>query len=148
MSYFKCLEAVLQMWSVKKVFLKILKNPQENTRTRDLDAKRETLAQVFSCEFCKIFKSNSERWLLLWKTFLQIQEISANNLMTVNKANASFFWREAKSSVILHAFILFVDDVMKTWSVLIEIFMLCWHLSNAPKHQGWLQKKHCFPRRE
>ena len=35
----------------KKVFLKILRNSQENTW------KKEVLAQVFSCEFEEIFKN-------------------------------------------------------------------------------------------
>ena len=52
----------------KRMFLNILKNSQENTcawvsfliklqaRSTTL-SKKETLAQVFSCEFCKIFKN-------------------------------------------------------------------------------------------
>ena len=52
------LEAVVQKCSVKKVFLEISQNSQENTCARDsflikLQAwgfiKKETLAQVFSC---------------------------------------------------------------------------------------------------
>ena len=58
--------------SVKKVFLEILQNSQENTCARvsfliKLQAglqKKETLAQVFSCEFCEIFKNNFGRSLL------------------------------------------------------------------------------------
>ena len=55
-------EAIAKRCSIKKVFLKILQNLQENNRTRvtfliKLQAKKETLAQVFSCEFCNIFKS-------------------------------------------------------------------------------------------
>ena len=62
-------EAVAQRCSVKKVFLKILINSQESTCARvfffDKVAslrpvtllKKETLAQVFSCEFIKIFKN-------------------------------------------------------------------------------------------
>ena len=54
------------MWcSIKKMFLEILQNSQENTCVRvsfliKLRAeacnfiKKEALAQVFSCEFCKI----------------------------------------------------------------------------------------------
>ena len=62
----------------KKVFLKILQNSQENTCARvsfliKLQAnfiEKETLAQLFSCEFCEIFKktflkNTSERLLLL-----------------------------------------------------------------------------------
>ena len=62
-------EAVARRFSVKNVFLKILQNSQENTCARGsflikLQAKacklikKETLAQVFSCEFCEIFKNN------------------------------------------------------------------------------------------
>ena len=39
-------EAVVQRCSVKKMFLKTLQNSQENTR-----------AQLFSCEFCEVFKN-------------------------------------------------------------------------------------------
>ena len=57
-------EAVAQRCSVKKVFLEILQNSQENTCARvsifiKLQAfiKIEALAQVFSCEFCEISKN-------------------------------------------------------------------------------------------
>ena len=61
-------EAVAQRCSVKKVFLEILPNSRENTCARvsfliKLQAetcsfiKKETLAQVFSCEFCEISKN-------------------------------------------------------------------------------------------
>ena len=54
-----------QRCSIKKVFLKISQNSQENTCARVSSCrpharnfiKRETLAQVFSCEFCEIFKN-------------------------------------------------------------------------------------------
>ena len=76
-------EAVAQRCSVKKVFLKISQNSQENTCARvcfltKLQAwglhlycaqtcnfiNKYTLAQVFSCEFCEIFKST----FFLWNT--------------------------------------------------------------------------------
>ena len=61
-------EAVTRRCSVKKVLLKILQNRQENTCARfsfliKLQAevcnfiKKETLAQVFSCEICQIFRN-------------------------------------------------------------------------------------------
>ena len=57
-------EAVAQTCSVKKVFLEISQNSQENTCARvsfliKLQAlgKKETLAQVFSCAFCEISKN-------------------------------------------------------------------------------------------
>ena len=56
------------MYSVKKVFLEISQNLQENTYTRvsiliKLQARsatllKQALAQVFSCEFCEISKNN------------------------------------------------------------------------------------------
>ena len=57
----KLSEAVVQRCSLKNVFLEISQKSQENTSVRvsfliKLKALgvEETLAQVFSCEFCKI----------------------------------------------------------------------------------------------
>ena len=61
-------EAVVRRCSVKKVFFEILQNSQENTCARVsflLSCRpeacnfieKETLAQMFSCEFCKISKN-------------------------------------------------------------------------------------------
>ena len=55
------------VWSpakvVPEVFLKISENSLKNTCSRvffnKVAAFEETLAQVFSCEFCKIFKNTS-----------------------------------------------------------------------------------------
>ena len=72
-------EAVAQMCSVKKMFLEISPNSQENTCARasflikfqasaSIFIKKEALAQVFSREFCKTFKSNffiEHLWWLL-----------------------------------------------------------------------------------
>ena len=53
-------EAVVQRFSAKKVFLKISGNSQENTCARVpfliKFIKKETLAHVFSFEFCEISK--------------------------------------------------------------------------------------------
>ena len=49
-------EAVVQRCSVKKVFLRISQNSQENTCVSNF-MKKETLAQVFFCEFCEISKN-------------------------------------------------------------------------------------------
>ena len=44
--------------SIKKVFLKISHNSQENNLARVCNfIKKEALGQVFSCEFCRIFKN-------------------------------------------------------------------------------------------
>ena len=57
-------EAVVQRYSEKKVFLEIWQNSHENTSARasfliKLQAwpAKETLALVFSCEFCEISKN-------------------------------------------------------------------------------------------
>ena len=47
-------EAVVQTCSVKKVFLEISQNSQENACNF---IKKEALTQVFSCEFCEISKN-------------------------------------------------------------------------------------------
>ena len=46
-------EAVVRRCSVKKAFLEISQNSQENTCARVSFFKKETLAQVFSCDFAK-----------------------------------------------------------------------------------------------
>ena len=53
-------ETVVQRYSVKKVFLKMSLNSQKSTCVRPEDynfVKRDTLAQVFSCEFYEISKN-------------------------------------------------------------------------------------------
>ena len=63
------------MLPVKKVFLKISQNSQEKICARVSFlinfVTKETLAQVFSCEFCEIFKNTlfieNLLWLLLVK---------------------------------------------------------------------------------
>ena len=61
------------MCFVKKVFLEISQNAQENTCARvsfSIKAcnsiEKETLAQVFSCEFCEIYKNTFYIELLWW----------------------------------------------------------------------------------
>ena len=63
MSLSKYSETVALRCSVKKVFLEIFQNLQESTCAKVSlfnkvapFIKKETLAQVFSCEFCKISK--------------------------------------------------------------------------------------------
>ena len=63
-------EAVVQC-SVKKVFLEISQNSPENT-CAGVSYKKETLVQVFSCEFCEI--SNN--------TFLQRTPLVAASYLT------------------------------------------------------------------
>ena len=52
-------EAFSQRCSVKKMFLEISQNSQENTCSSGLQlySKKKTLAQVFSCEFCEVSKN-------------------------------------------------------------------------------------------
>ena len=50
-------EAVTRRCSLKKVFWEILQISQENTCARVSFIKKETLGQVFSCEFCQTSKN-------------------------------------------------------------------------------------------
>ena len=70
-------QAVVFRFSVEKVFLEFSQNSQENTCARvsfliKLQSyfKKDTLTQVFSCEFCEIsrkaFFAEHLRWLLLY----------------------------------------------------------------------------------
>ena len=67
-------EAVVRSCSVKKMFLEILQNSQENTCARDSFIKKESLARELSCEFCEISKNTffTEHlwWLLLFREVL------------------------------------------------------------------------------
>ena len=77
-------KAVSRRCSIKKVFLKVSQNSQENTCVRvsfliKLQAlacnfiKRECLAHMFSCTFCEIFK-NTFFTEHLWTTTSEYQE--------------------------------------------------------------------------
>ena len=50
------LETVAQICSVKKVFLEISQNSADLRQAYNF-IKKETLAKVFSCEFCEISKN-------------------------------------------------------------------------------------------
>ena len=68
--WIRILKAVVRRCSVKKFLLEIRQNSQENNRVRISGTafnfiKKETLAQVFSCEFCLIFKNINYLWWLL-----------------------------------------------------------------------------------
>ena len=77
MSIFIFSQAVVFRFSVEKVFLEFSQNSQENTCARvyfliklQSFLKKDTLTQVFSCEFCEIsrkaFFAEHLRWLLLY----------------------------------------------------------------------------------
>ena len=51
------IEAVTRRFYLKRVFLEILKNSQENTCARVNFIKKETLVQVLSYEFWEISKN-------------------------------------------------------------------------------------------
>ena len=67
---------VAQKCSVKKVFLKILQTSPENTCARDSFLK---LAQVFSCEVCKIFKNNFFLWNTSDDSFIDVKIASGDH---------------------------------------------------------------------
>ena len=102
----------------KKVFLeRCLQNSQENTCVRDSiliklqaqDCKKETLVQVFSCEFCELSKNTfftEQIWttasafifseavtvgVLLEKVFLKISENSMETSLVCETFKNTFF---------------------------------------------------------
>ena len=102
---------------VEKEFLEISQNSQENTCTRvsfliNLQAKacnfvkKETLAQVFSCQVCEIFKNtsfyrippvehqkNNARPLIVLATLLISIRVTEKLLHHSKKTNYSIKWR-------------------------------------------------------
>ena len=101
------LEAVACRCSVKKVFLKILQNSQENTCTR-VSSKaatllKKTLEQVFFSEFSEIFKNTlfyrtpniashkykPHWWVLVQKNFFQNPQVH-KHLPTTSKYKLTF----------------------------------------------------------
>ena len=56
LSEWKCPEAVVRRCSVKKLFLRILENYQENTCT-EVSFYQGYRSPVLSCELCEIFKN-------------------------------------------------------------------------------------------
>ena len=91
------IEAVVQWCSLKKVFLKISQNSQENACARasfliklqapDLQLqKKKTLSQVVSSEFCEIFKNTYFYKTLLVATSARIMKyIPAIKIITSKK---------------------------------------------------------------
>ena len=85
-------EAVVQRCSVRNMFLKISQNSQKNTCVRVFFLiKLQNLAQVLSCEFCKVFKNSffiEHLWWLLLSGKLLIM------LYYSNKNTPHFYWGE------------------------------------------------------
>ena len=91
-------EAVVWRCSIKKVFLEISQNLQDNTCVRKSFSafpkacnfiKKDSLTQVFSCEFWEIsentFFTEYLRWLLLW------QDLSGRLLLLLKKLSIQTF---------------------------------------------------------
>ena len=103
-------EAVVRRCSVKKVFLKTSQNSQENTCARvsflikrlTHEAwnfiKKETLAQVFTCEFSEISKNTffteQFRWLLLYHTSSMVRTVLINFLLETFTSVINFSLKE------------------------------------------------------
>ena len=83
-------EVAVQRCSIKKVFLEILQNSQENTCAIvsfliKLPIKKETLAQLFFCEFCEISRNTLFHRTPLW--WLLLSEGSPNYFFNIRYAN-------------------------------------------------------------
>ena len=94
-------EAATQRCSVKKVFLEISQNSQESTCARVSKAcnciKKETLEQVFSCEFLRNFLRTpflTEHlwWLLLSIYWKLLKSTSSRRIFTKSNTPPSIFF--------------------------------------------------------
>ena len=99
------LKAVVLRCSIERMFLEISKNSQENTCAR---VSFEILAQVFSCEFCEIFKNTffyrappvaasvrqgNTQWLtneLFFELFLLLYNIKKGNPSMIQQKNLHY----------------------------------------------------------
>ena len=72
-------EAVVRRCFVKKVFLEISQNSQENTCEACNFIKKESLAQAFTCEFC----GNSKKTF-----FYRTAPVTASDMFKVNNRNS------------------------------------------------------------
>ena len=83
--------------SCPEVFLKLFLEISQNSReyTVCIFIKKETLAQVFSCEFCEISKNNffieHSWWLLLTLNLsLQVKPINLKYYLAISTANSMY----------------------------------------------------------
>ena len=87
-------EAVAQRRSLKKVFLETSQNSLENNRARvsffNKVAKKETLAQLFFCEFCEISKN----------TFFHRTTLVAASVSHILRSNFANFFANFLTSLI------------------------------------------------
>ena len=97
-------EAVVRRCSVKNVFLESSQNSQENTCARDafLIIEKESLEQMFSCEFCEISKNSlfnrtpqlADSWKI--KKILQLKLPVSKKLP--QQHTGALFWRLVKET--------------------------------------------------
>ena len=101
-----------------KVFLEILQNPQENT------CARETLTQVFSCEFCKIFKNTFfEVWTTASEKFVSdFLQIPFSSILEVAKVKNSLFTLTRFVKILLH---LGTTGFFKKWGKVFLPYLYC-----------------------
>ena len=101
-----------------KVFLEILQNPQENT------CARETLTQVFSCEFCKIFKNTFfEVWTTASEKFVSdFLQIPFSSILEVAKVKNSLFTFTRFVKILFH---LGSTGFFKKWGKVYLPYLYC-----------------------
>ena len=88
-------ETVVRMCSVKKVFLKICRPQGCNF------IKKETLSQMFSCEFCEVFK-NIFFIEHLWWLLLALHESHSLQFQAARTTCINFIFSSLTSSAIFH----------------------------------------------
>ena len=102
LSEWKCLEAVLRRCSVKKLFLRISENSQENTCT-EVSFYQSYRSPVLSCEFCEIFKNTyfvKDWWTAAFENHVYLNSIEQFPEFQSDGGNQKFrrtFWNLFKT---------------------------------------------------
>ena len=102
LSEWKCLEAVLRRCSVKKLFLRISENSQENTCT-EVSFYQSYRSPVLSCEFCEIFKNTyfvKDWWTAAFENHVYLNSIEQFPEFQSDDGNQKFrmtFWNLFKT---------------------------------------------------
>ena len=119
-----CRESVVQRCSLRRVFL--------SRSEACIFNKKEALAQVFSCEFCKTSKNISASLMWCWKIQMAVIEYSAINLyVTFEKIGSD-------SSISLRKSDFRIKKCYQNWSIFIKALQLWISLEcNRPFWYGW-----------
>ena len=126
-------------YSVKKVFLEISQNSQENTCVRDsfLIKLQASLAQVFSCEFCEVSK-NSFFTEHIWATASECEKDLLQNISTISSVLA---WYRFTVNIGIYKGCFNKTFLLKDETMLVKMFYTTHLYAQAFKVKHWKHLK-------